>query len=94
MCEHQKICLTMLNLRYSKIKKIVAYDDKSFMKIIRILLLIVRFVKSSDQTIIQIRDVSKAIPTSKMKVFVILLVCSLLPSTNVIMNSILGVAGA
>ena len=34
--------------KFVKIKKIVVYDDKSFIKIIVILLLIVRFVKSSD----------------------------------------------
>ena len=39
------------------------------------------------------RDVSKTIVTSKMKVFVVLLVCGLQPSTNVTKNSILGVAG-
>ena len=33
------------------------------------------------------------ITTSKVKVFVVLLVCDLQPSTNVTKNSILGVAG-
>ena len=65
---------------------------KPFIKIIDILLLIVRFVISLDQTIIQVirknksillflinsklfhRDVSKTIPSSKMRVFLILLV--------------------
>ena len=39
------------------------------------------------------KDVSKTIVTSKMKVFVVLLVCGLQPSTNVTKNSTLGVAG-
>ena len=38
-------------------------------------------------------DVSKTIATSKMKVFVVLLVWGLQPSTNVTKNSILRVAG-
>ena len=38
------------------------------------------------------RDVSKTIATSNMNVFVVLLVCSLQPSTNVTKNSVLGVA--
>ena len=35
---------------------------------------------------------SKTIATSKMKVFVVLLVCDLQPSINVTKNSVLGVA--
>ena len=38
-------------------------------------------------------EVSKAMATTKMKVFVALLVCGLQPSTNVTKNSILGVVG-
>ena len=37
--------------------------------------------------------ISKTIPTSKMEVFVVLLVCSLQSSTNVTKNSVLGVTG-
>ena len=83
---------------------------KPFIKTIGILLLIAKFVKNSDQTIIQIIrknklilmflinpsncfiGTSKTITTSKMKVFVVLLVCGLQPST-VTKNSVLGVAG-
>ena len=52
MCEHQKKILTIL--------KIAVYS-KPFLKIIGILLLIVRFVKSLDQTIIQIIRKNKLI---------------------------------
>ena len=52
MCEHQKKFLTIL--------KIAVYS-KPFLKIIGILLLIVRFVKSLDQTIIQIIRKNKLI---------------------------------
>ena len=74
-------------------------------------LMIVRFVKSSEQIIIQIIRMnksnlmflinpsncfvrtSKTIATSTLKVFVVLLVCRLQPSTNVTNNSISEVAG-
>ena len=57
MCEHQKIFSSILK---SKIKKIVAYS-KPFIRIIYILLLIVKFAKSSDQTIIQVIRKKKSI---------------------------------
>ena len=38
-------------------------------------------------------DVSKTIATSKVNVFVLLLIYNFQPSTNVTKNSILGVAG-
>ena len=90
---------------------------KPFIKIIDTqvthILLIVRFVKSSDQTIIihimkkksvlvflidpsncftRARE-SKIFATCKMKISVLLLVCSLQPSTNVTKNFILVVVG-
>ena len=76
--------------------------SKPFIKIIGILLLIVRFVRNSDhirkkQNILFLinpsnfhRDVCKTITTSKMKVFLVLLVSGLQPSTNVTKNSVLG----
>ena len=77
--------------------------SKPFIKIIGILLLIVRFVRNSDhirkkQNILMFlinpsnfhRDVCKTITTSKMKVFLVLLVSGLQPSTNVTKNSVLG----
>ena len=84
MCEHQD-------------KKMVVHSE-TFIKLISILLLIVRFVKSSDQAIIQIIRKNKSIlmfliTTSKMKVCIVLLVCDLQPSTNATKNSILGVTG-
>ena len=48
-----RIFSTILNSKIFQDKKIVV-DSKPFIKIIGILLLIVRFVKNSDQTIIQI----------------------------------------
>ena len=53
MCEHPKIFSRILNSGDFKGKKIMVHS-KPFIKIIGILLLIVSFVKSSDQTIIQI----------------------------------------
>ena len=53
MCEHPKFFSRILNSGDSKVKNIVVHS-KAFIKIIGILLLIVNFVKSSDQTIIQI----------------------------------------
>ena len=53
MCKHQKTFWTILKSKIIYDKNIVAYS-KPFIKIIGILLLIVRFVKRSDQTIIQI----------------------------------------
>ena len=50
MCEHQKIFSTILKSKIFQHKKIWVYS-KPFIKIIGILLLIVRFVKNSDQTI-------------------------------------------
>ena len=76
--------------------------SKPFIKIIGILLLIVRFVRNSDhirkkQNILFLinpsnihRDVCKTITTSKMKVFLVLLVSGLQPSTTVTKNSVLG----
>ena len=53
MCKHPKIFSTILNSRVFKDKNILVHN-KQFIKIIGILLLIVRFLKSSDQTVIQI----------------------------------------
>ena len=78
--------------------------SKPFIKIIGILLLIVRFVRNSDhirkkkKKVLMFlinpsnfhRDVCKTITTSKMKVFLVLLVSGLQPSTNVTKNSVLG----
>ena len=77
--------------------------SKPFIKIIGILLLIVRFVRNLDhirkkKKILMFlinpsnfhRDVCQTITTSKMKVFVVLLVSGLQPSTNVTKNSVLG----
>ena len=83
MCEHPIIFLTILNSRIFQDKKIVVHS-KPFIKIIGILLLVVRFVKSSDQTIIQIIRKNESV--------LILLVCNLQPSTNFTKNSVLGVA--
>ena len=74
-------------------KKIVV-QSKPFIKIIGILILILRFVKSSGQTIIQIKTIQNKIiqirflinlrlftgtniKPSKMKAFVVLLICGL-----------------
>ena len=53
MCEHQNFFPRILKYKIFSDKTIVVYS-KPFTKLIGILLLIVRFVKSSDQTIIQI----------------------------------------
>ena len=53
MCEHQKKFSTILKSKIFQDKNFWVYS-KPFFKIIGILLLILRFVKSSDQTIIQI----------------------------------------
>ena len=54
-CVTPKIFQWFWILRYSQIKKVVVHS-KPFIKAIDILLLKVRFVKSSDQTIIQIMN--------------------------------------
>ena len=48
MCEHPKIFSTILNSKIYQDKNITVHS-KPFIKMIGILLLIVRFVKSSDQ---------------------------------------------
>ena len=60
MCTHPKKFSTVLNSKIFQDKKILVYS-KPFIEIVGISLVIVRFAKSSDQTIIQIIRKSKSV---------------------------------
>ena len=60
MCAHPKKFSTVLNSKIFQDKKILVYS-KPFIEIVGISLVIVRFAKSSDQTIIQIIRKSKSV---------------------------------